>query len=220
MIAVVVVDDDSDAAEALGDLCASSDGLRFSGWAANTADGLALIEQTRPDIVLADIRMPGPDGITLTRSLAGAGRDRRPRVIVVTAFALDEYLLAALAAGASAFLPKSTPWPEIAATIRAVNQGAAVVPPMLTRRLLDLVMAPVDNTVALTERETQILTMVGAGQTNEQIAGRCYVSIGTVRTHIEHLRAKLGATSRVELALAARRYGLGYINRQQPPTAT
>jgi len=217
MIDVVVIDDDRDAAEALEDLCASSGDLRFSGWAANTPDGLKLVEQTRPDIVLADIRMPGPDGVILTRALAGEGRDRRPRVIVLTAFALDEYLLGALAAGASAFLPKSTPWPEIADTIRAVNQGGSVVPPILTRRLLDLVMAPAETTAALTQRETQILALVAAGRTNRQIAQHCYVSVGTVRSHIEHLRAKLGATSRIDLVLTARRYGLGYTDHHDDP---
>ncbi len=216
MIDVVVVDDDSDAAEALGDLCESSDGLHFSGWAANTPDGLALIERVHPDIVLADIRMPGPDGVTLTRSLASAGRDRRPRVIVLTAFALDEYLLTALAAGASAFLPKSTPWPDIADTIREVNRGAAVLPPMLTRRLLDLVMPPAGNGAKLTPREIQILNLVGTAQSNEQIAGHYVVSVGTVRTHLQHLRAKLGVTKRTELVVAARRYGLGYAGHEQP----
>lgn len=212
MIRIVVVDDDTDAAQAIADLCASSGDIHFTGSAANTPDGLKLVQDTHPDVVLADIRMPGPDGITLTRTLAGDGRDRRPRVIALTAFALDEHLLGALGAGASAFLPKTTPWPDIADTIRAVHQGAAIIPPNLTRRLLDLVMTPAQTTAALTQRETQILAQVAAGRTNTQIARHCHVTVGTVRTHIEHLRAKLGATNRVDLALAARRYGLGYTN--------
>ncbi len=216
MIDVVVVDDDGDVAEAFKDLCASSEDLHFAGWAANTSEGLTLIRHTDPDIVLADIRMPGAGGVALTRTLAAAGRDSRPGVIVLTSFALDDYLLAALAAGASAFLPKSTSWADIASTIRAVNQGEAILPPTLTRRLLDLVMPPGGNNAKLTPREIQVLNLVGNAQTNEQIAEHCVVSVGTVRTHLQHLRAKLGVTKRTELVVAARRYGLGYAGHEQP----
>lgn len=219
MIDVVVVDDDTDAVQALSDLCASTGDLCFVGGAASASEGISLVQRVSPDVVLADIRMPGPDGVVLTRSLTSAGRDLSPRVIILTAFPLDDYLLGALAAGASGFLPKSASWAEISDAIRAVHEGAAVLAPILTRRLLDLIMAPDGESVALTRRETEVLALLGAGCSNAQIAERCFVSVGTVRSHVEHLRAKLGLSSRVELALAARRRGLGYGNGAQTPAS-
>lgn len=210
MISLVVVDDDVEATEAVGDLCQATEDLRVVGSAANAEEGLSVISTADPDVALVDVRMPGLDGVELTRRLAGNGRDQRPKVVVLTAFAHDDYLVRGLAAGASAFLAKSTPFPELAEAIRAVHRGAAVIPPDLTRRLLDLVMAPANPPVGLTEREREILSLVGAGYANSDIASACFVSVSTVRTHLEHLRAKLGLRDRVSLALAARRLGLGY----------
>lgn len=210
MISVLIVDDDTETAEALGELCNTTPDLRFAGSASTTPEALRLVNELKPDVVLADVRMPGPDGIELARALGRGSRSAGPKIVMLTAFPHDDYLLAALGAGASGFLPKSAPWPEVADAVRSAQAGGAFIPPALTRRLVDLVMSPSGDAPRLTKRESEVLAAVGAGQTNEQIAKACYMSVGTVRTHLEHLRLKLGLASRVELALAARRLGLGY----------
>lgn len=123
-----MVDDDADLMPALGDLCASTEDIRLVGTAAGGAQALEVVRSLEPDVVVTDVRMPGPDGIELTRRLAGSGRDERPKMLVLTSFPLDDYLLGALAAGASGFLPKSTPWADLAHAVRVVHAGGAVIP--------------------------------------------------------------------------------------------
>lgn len=206
---MLVAEDDADTAEAVGQLVATTPGLALAGWAAHGRQAVALARVGDPDVVLMDLRMPGTDGIAATRMLAAGRRDGRPRVLVLTAFAADTYVVEALVAGASGFLPKSAAWEEVVTAIVAVSQGGAVVPPVLLRRLLDSVLpagAAPDLSV-ISPREREVLALVGQGRTNDEIAAALYVSVATVKTHVARLRDELGVRDRVGLALAARAGG-------------
>ncbi|MGH9068585.1 MAG: response regulator [Acidimicrobiales bacterium] len=210
-MAVLVAEDDAEMASALSRLFQATPSLVLVGWATDGGRALELNRELRPDVVLMDVRMPGMDGIAATAELVREGRDGRPRVLVLTTFAVDDYLVQALAAGASGFLPKTAPWDEVVEAIHAVDRGEAVVPPGLLRRLVDRVL-PVgpspelaDTLEVLTAREQEVLALVGQGLTNGEIAEALSVSLATVRTHVEHMRSKLGARDRIQLALVGSR---------------
>ena len=207
-ISLLLVDDDADLLDSLALLVEASSQLSLAGRAINSAKALALSRRRRPDVVLADIRMPGHDGISLTRSLTGGNRHARPRILVTTAFPLDAYLLAALGGGASGFLAKGAPWPEIEQALVRVHRGEIVLPEAMSARLVELTLPGLPRLDSLTDRELQILALVGSGFSQADIARRFVLSESTVRAHLEHLRNKLDARSRAELALAAREAGL------------
>ena len=186
------------------------------GEAAHGAEAVRKAAELRPDVVLMDVRMPGMDGIEATRRIVAAGG--RSRVLVLTTFDLDEYVHAALRAGASGFLLKDARPEELLAGIRAVAVGDAVIAPALTRRLLEeyAQYVPSHRTdpsedprlTSLTDREREILVAVGRGWTNGEIAARFVLSESTVKTHVGRVLAKIGARDRIQAVIFAYDHGL------------
>jgi len=188
------------------------------GEAAHGAEAVRKAAELRPDVILMDIRMPGMDGIEATRNIVASGG--RSRVLILTTFDLDEYAHAALRAGASGFLLKDAQPDELLAGIRAVACGDAVIAPALTRRLLDAFAQHLphwssDSAVAddprlglLTAREHEILLAIGQGWTNREIAERMVLSESTVKSHVGHVLAKIGARDRIHAVIFAYDVGL------------
>ncbi|RCV52439.1 response regulator [Marinitenerispora sediminis] len=188
------------------------------GEAANGHDALAATRRLLPDVVLMDIRMPVKDGIDATREILawarGAGQE--VRVLVLTTFDLDEYVVEALRAGASGFLLKDVPPDELVAAIRVVADGAAIVAPAVTRRLLDRFAdklpstreAPPPLLHRLTEREREVLRLLGRGLSNAEIARELVVSETTVKTHVGNVLTKLGLRDRVQAVVYAYETGV------------
>jgi len=173
------------------------------GEAARGDTALELANNLKPDVVLADIRMPGIDGLELTRRLAGSDAVRRIQVIVVTTFDLDEYITAAFQNGACGFLLKRSSPTLLVEAIRAAMAGDALISPQLTVRLLRRLVPPPTahrNTAALTARELEIVQGLADGGTNAEIADQLVISPGTVKTHIANIQAKLGVRNRVGIA--------------------
>ncbi|WP_448630001.1 response regulator [Cellulomonas soli] len=175
------------------------------------------------DVVLMDIRMPRMDGLDATARITARGTDEHPapRVIVLTTFDLDEYVLSAIRAGASGFLLKDAPPEEMLAAIRTVHRGDAVIAPSSTRRLLEHLVtvlpddspdadtAPARRAVAdLTDREREVFVLMARGRSNTEIAGDLYVAEATVKTHVGRILAKLGARDRVQAVVIAYETGL------------
>ncbi|MEN3616077.1 response regulator transcription factor [Plantactinospora sp. ZYX-F-223] len=185
---------------------------------AEAADGRETVEAVRtarPDVVVLDIRMPGTDGLTALRLLAADSDLAGTRVLVLTTFDLDEYVFEALRVGASGFLLKDAEPAELLRAIRLVAAGEALLAPSVTRRLIAAFAdgrrdGPADETrlTALTTREREVLTLVGGGLTNSEIAERLMVSPATVRTHIGRVLTKLDARDRVQLVILAYETGL------------
>jgi DNA-binding NarL/FixJ family response regulator len=184
-----------------------------------SGDGEAALADTRallPDVVLMDIRMPRMDGVEATRAITGAARDEPPRVLVLTTFDLDEYVVEALRAGASGFLLKDVPADQLVAAIRTVARGDSVVAPSVTRRLLDMFAtrlpasdAPTPASLShLTVREREVLVMVARGLSNAEIAAELVVSETTVKTHVGNLLTKLGVRDRVQAVIMAFQAGI------------
>lgn len=182
-------------------------------------DGLQALDQVRalqPDVVLMDIRMPRMDGVEATRQITGPGRDGPARVLVLTTFDLDEYVVEALRAGASGFLLKDAPAVELVQAIRVVAGGEAMLAPSITRRLLDKYAGHLpsgEDSVphalgTLTEREVEVLKLVARGLSNAEIAADLFVSETTVKTHVGHVLTKLGLRDRVQAAVYAYESGL------------
>jgi len=178
--------------------------------AATGEEAVAAAEAHRPDVVLMDIRMPGMDGIEATRRLP------RQRVLILTTFGLDEYIIEALRAGASGFLLKDAPTREVVEAVRAVAAGDAVLAPAVTRQLLDqvgrrlpaAVSRTPDGLGGLTDREQEVLRMLAVGMSNAEIATALVVSEPTVKTHVSNLLGKLGLRDRVQAVIYAYESGL------------
>ncbi|MFF9280008.1 response regulator [Streptomyces griseosporeus] len=193
-------------------LLESQDDMAVLGEAANGSEAIRMTAEHRPDVVLMDIRMPGLDGIEATRRIATTGD--RTRVLILTTFDLDEYAYAGLRAGASGFLIKDALPEELLSGVRAVASGDAVVAPALTRRLLDAYAQhlptpsaapdPTDpRLTALTDREREILTAMGRGWTNTEIADRFHLAESTVKTHVSRILAKTGSRDRIQAGILA-----------------
>ncbi|MDG4858437.1 response regulator transcription factor [Streptomyces sp. T-3] len=212
MTTVLIVDDQPMQRFGFRMLLESQDDMELLGEASNGIEAVRMVSQLHPDVVLMDIRMPGLDGIEATRRIVAAGD--RTRVLILTTFDLDEYAYAGLRAGASGFLVKDALPEELLSGIRAVASGDAVVAPSLTRRLLDA-FAPHLPTGAsqepgqdtrldsLTEREREILTVIGQGWTNTEIAERLHLAESTVKTHVGRILAKTGTRDRVQAVILA-----------------
>lgn len=182
---------------------------------AEAADGVAaltLARETRPDVCLVDIRMPPPDGLEVTRRLAGTGHAVAPKVVVVTTFDLDEYVYAALENGASGFLLKDAGPALLTEAVRAAARGDALVGPQITLRLLQHFTrtrrpAVPDPADPLTDREEEVVLAIARGLTNPEIAAELFIAPSTVKTHLGSIQAKLGLRNRVEVAAWAFRTG-------------
>ncbi|MFJ9447394.1 response regulator [Kitasatospora sp. NPDC101235] len=217
-IRVVVADDQALVRAGLAGIVAAADGFTVVGEAADGAQAVRLARTLHPDVVLMDIRMPGTDGLAATRQITA---ESNVRILVLTTFDLDEYIYGALRAGASGFLLKSTPPEDLLAAIRVVAAGEALLAPSVTRRLIRAFAArPTEPAAvpeggerqrvlrAVTGRELEVLTLIGRGLTNTEIAEQLGVSTGTVKTHVGHLLTKLAARDRVQLVITAYRAAL------------
>jgi DNA-binding NarL/FixJ family response regulator len=211
-LGVLLVDDQELMRMGLRMVLDAQEDIAVVGEAGDGAAGVAAAERLRPDVVLMDVRMPVLDGVEATRRITAAGA---ARVLVMTTFDLDEYVLAALRGGASGFLLKDAPPAELVAGIRAVAAGDAVVSPRVTRRLLDRFLVPggapaTDPAVldALTEREREVLVLVARGRSNAEIAGGLHLSPATVKSHVGRLLTKLDLRDRVQAVVLAYETGL------------
>ena len=215
MIDVLIADDQDLVRIGLRSLIEAEDDLRLVGEAADGLEAVALARRTHPQIILMDVRMPGIDGIEATRRLAADPSMSATRVIVLTTFELDEYVFDALRHGASGFLTKDTKPAELLRAIRLVAAGEALLSPSVTRRVVSEFAArparprnPHPLLDTLTERERQIVGLVGEGLSNDDIAERLVVSPATARTHVSRAMVKLGARDRAQLVVFAYQSGL------------
>jgi DNA-binding NarL/FixJ family response regulator len=211
-IRVVLVDDQPLIRSALRVLITDADDLAVVGEAGTGAEAVDVVRQTRPDVVVMDIRMPALDGITATRRILDAPDP--PRVLVLTTFDDDEYVHGALRAGASGFLVKDMALDDILGAIRVVAGGEALIAPKVTRRLIEHFLAapttapPARLATSVTDREREVLTHVGRGQSNSEIAADLHITVATVKAHIARLLTKLDARDRVQLVIIAYETGL------------
>ena len=212
-IRVLVADDQPLMRSALCRCLMSEDDIQVVAEAADGATAVNLVRSLTPDIALLDIRMPILDGVEATRRIVHGASFPGTRVIVVTTFDLDEYIVDALRAGASGFLLKDATPEELIQAVRVVAAGDALLGPGITRRLLDrflqfLPATPPASGVELTPRELSVLQLVARGATNAQIAGHLYLAESSVKTHVHHLLAKLAVPDRIHLVLRAYESGL------------
>ncbi len=188
--------------------------LEVVGEAATGRDAVALVRRERPDVVLMDIRMPDGDGLWATEQIVADSALAHTRVVVVTTFELDEYVAQAIRAGASGFLVKDTEPVELIRAVHVVAAGDALLSPRVTKRLLERVASglrddPDDARLApLTDREREVLALVGQGLTNEEIGGELFLSPLTAKTHVSRIMGKLLARDRVQLVVIAYETGL------------
>jgi DNA-binding NarL/FixJ family response regulator len=208
-IRVLVADDQEIVRTGLRMILDAQPGIEVVGEASDGRRAVELARQLRPDVCLLDIRMPAMDGIEATRALAGPDVADPIAVVVITTFDLDEYVYAALRAGARGFLLKDAGPVLLAQAVHAAAEGDALIAPSITARLLGAFAGagpagpppqPVDP---LTDREEQILAAVARGRSNAEIAAELYITLSTVKTHIASLMAKLGVRNRVEIAVWA-----------------
>ncbi len=208
-IRVLVADDQELVRTGLSMILGAEPDIEVVGQAVDGREAVALARRLRPDVCLFDIRMPGLDGIEATRALAGPGVEDPIAVVVITTFDLDEYVFAALRAGAKGFLLKDAGAGLLAQAIRAAAGGDALIAPNVTVRLLEAfagsapAASPAQPIEPLTEREEQVLVQVARGMSNSEIAGELYITLSTVKTHVASLMTKLGARNRVEIAIWA-----------------
>lgn len=213
-ITVFLADDQELVRSGFRMLIDAEDDMTVVGEGVDGADTVRQITTVQPDVVLMDIRMPGMDGVEATKRVVEL--ENGTKVLVLTTFDLDEYVFAALKAGASGFLLKDTRPADLLSAIRAVAAGDSVVAPSATRRLLDHVAPtlpdhvgePDERLEVLTDREREVLVEVAKGSTNAEIAAHLFMAEGTVKTHIGRLLAKLHCRDRVGLVLFAYETGL------------
>lgn len=215
MIRVLLVDDDPLVRSALGLMLGGQPDLEVIGEATDGREGVALARAEQPDVVLMDIRMPVLNGLEATQALHA--HPDPPRVIVLTTFDADEYVVGALAAGADGFVLKDTPPAEIVSAIRKVAEGEPMLSPSATATLIrqlrtdsgdDREAVARDRLEALTERELEVAVAVGRGLSNADIAGELYLSVPTVKAHVSKLFEKLTVTNRVQIAICVHDAGL------------
>ena len=214
MIRLLLVDDEAMVRTGLRLILETEDDLRVVGEAATGVEAIEQAARLNPDVVLMDIRMPRMDGVEACRRLVEASD---AKVVVLTTFDLDEYLFAAVRAGACGFLLKASPPEELVAAIRAAYAGNALVEPRMTRRLLDEfargpAMVPSGEIPArlaeLTDRELEVLKELARGLSNAEIGDQLYIGEATVKTHVTHILAKLGLRDRIQAVVLAYESGL------------
>lgn len=214
MIRVALADDQVLVRAGFRALLDAEDDVEIAGEASTGADLLALVRREPVDVVLMDIRMPGGDGLWATEQIAADPGLADVHVVIVTTFELDEYVARAIRAGASGFLVKDTEPVDLIRAVRVVASGEALLSPGITKRLLERMAvglrdAPDDARLdTLTEREREVLRLVGHGLTNDEIAARLVLSPLTAKTHVSRIMAKLHARDRVQLVVVAYESGL------------
>lgn len=214
MIRVALVDDQVMVRAGFRMILESEPDITVVGEAGDGRDALDLVARSKPDVVLMDVRMPVMDGIEATRQLAAAGGEEK--VLILTTFDLDDYVYAALRAGASGFLLKDAPADQLINAVRVIAAGDALLAPSVTRLLIDEVSRrpAVDATVVapgiadLTDRELEVLRLMARGQSNAEIATQLYLGEATVKTHVGRVLTKLGLRDRVQAVVVAYESGL------------
>jgi DNA-binding NarL/FixJ family response regulator len=209
VIRVVVADDQVLLQAGLAGIVDTAADMTVVGQAGDGRAAVETVRRTQPDIVLMDVRMPVMDGIEATRQVVDS---TNAKVLILTTFDLDQYVFEALRNGASGFLLKDTPPADLLAAVRIVAAGDALLSPSVTRRLIDRFVKgtacesgrpPVTLPDEVTSREREVLALVAAGHTNHEIAEQLHIGIGTAKTHVARLLAKLGARDRVQLVIRA-----------------
>jgi DNA-binding NarL/FixJ family response regulator len=209
MIRVVIADDQQLIRAGFSALLMSEPDIDVVGEAATGTEAVRLVERLRPDVVLMDIRMPEGDGIWATEQIVADPSNAATHIVIVTTFELDDYVVDAIRAGASGFLVKDTEPVELIRAVRVVAAGDALLSPGVTKRLLERVSGGLSAVVdtralsVLTDREREVLTLVGHGLTNEEIASKLFLSPLTAKTHVSRIMQKLGARDRVQLVVTA-----------------
>ncbi|CAL9281485.1 MULTISPECIES: response regulator transcription factor [unclassified Streptomyces] len=214
MIRVLLADDQALVRAGFRALLDAQPDIEVAGEAADGEEAVARLRELRPDVALMDIRMPRLDGLAATRRVTGDPRLAAVRVVMLTTFELDEYVFEAIRSGASGFLVKDTEPDELLRAVRAVVAGDALLSPGVTRRLIAEFAARSKAPAAavgleeLTEREREVMALVGLGLSNEEIARRLVVSPLTAKTHVSRTMVKLGARDRAQLVVLAYESGL------------
>jgi DNA-binding NarL/FixJ family response regulator len=217
-VRVVLVDDQPLIRSALRVLIADAEDLAVVGEAGNGDEAVEVVRAARPDVVVMDIRMPGMDGIAATRRIVQAPEP--PRVLVLTTFDDDEYVYGALRAGASGFVVKDMALDDILGAIRVVAGGEALIAPRVTRLLIEQFLttpspaAPKTSLAGgVTGREQEVLTLIGRGRSNGEIAAELHITIATVKAHVARLLTKLDARDRIQLVIIAYEAGLVSVDK-------
>jgi DNA-binding NarL/FixJ family response regulator len=214
MIRVVLADDQALVRAGFRALLDAEPDIEVVGEASDGAHAVRLAGQARPDVVLMDIRMPGVDGLAATRQIAADPDLSAVRIVILTTFELDEYVVEALRAGAAGFLVKDTDPVDLVRGVRVVAAGDGLLSPSVTRRVIEqfavraVSPAPPEQMGSLTDREREVVSLVGAGLSNDEIAGRLVVSPATAKTHVSRAMVKLGARDRAQLVVFAYEAGL------------
>ena len=215
MIRVALVDDQAMVRQGLRMILESEPGITVVGEAADGRDALEMVPRARPDVVLMDVRMPRLDGIEACRLIRDAADGELPYVLMLTTFDLEDYVYAALRAGASGFLLKDAPAEQLVAAVEVVARGDALLAPQVTRLLIEEVArrrspdpSAVPGLDRLTEREVEVLRLMARGMSNSEIAGQLYLGEATVKTHVGRVLGKLDARDRVQAVVAAYESGL------------
>ena len=211
-IDVLIADDQAMVRAGFAALLDAHDGIRVTGQAANGAEAVTLSARLDPDVILMDVRMPELDGIEAAKRILGPGYPaaKVPRIIMLTTFDIDDYVYEALRAGASGFLLKDALPEELVAAVRIVADGEALLAPSVTRRLIEdfarsTPVRRVDTALlsGLTEREVEVLTLVGRGLSNSEIAASLFIAEQTVKTHVSKVFSKLNLRDRVQAVVFA-----------------
>ena len=215
MIRVLVADDQALVRGSFCLLVDTAPDLQVIGEAATGAEAVQIATREKPDVLLMDIRMPVMDGIEATQRITQSGQTAGVRVLILTTFDLDDYVYGALRAGASGYLLKDTPPADLLTAIRVIAAGDALLAPAVTRRLIAEFTRrpqpgqhPVTALDGVTDREREVLTLIGRGLSNAEIAQALHITMATAKTHISRLLAKLGARDRAQLVIVAYETGL------------
>ncbi|MBW0105101.1 response regulator transcription factor [Pseudonocardia sp. KRD291] len=212
-IRVLLADDQELVRRGFRMILESEPGIEVVAEAADGQEAVDAVLRHRPDVALVDVQMPGTDGLVATERILELAGDRT-RVVILTTFERDEYVFRALGAGASGFVLKTAPPTELIAAVHAAGRGDALLSPSVTRRVLGELAGrgrpagPVPGLDRLTDRETEVLRLIGQGLSNAEIAGELLLGEATVKTHVSGVLSKLGLRDRVQAVVVAHRHGL------------